>query len=62
MRIHEEVVAAVGADLVVLLEIQSVDQLTAVRALGPEIVGDHILLLFATTELRLVKDTHGGER
>lgn len=60
VRIHEEVVIAVGAYLMILPEVQGMNQFPAVRALGPEVVGDHILLLVAATEFRLVKDTHGG--
>ena len=55
---HEEVVTAMSADLEVLLEIERVDQLPAVGTLGPEIIGDNVLFLFAAAELRLVKDTH----
>ena len=58
--LHEEVVIAVGTYVMILPEVQGMNQLSAVGALGPEVVGDRILLLFAATEFRLVKDTHGG--
>ena len=58
--LHEEVVITVGANVMILPEVQGMNQLSAVGALGPEVVGDRILLLVAATEFRLVKDTHGG--
>ena len=59
---HQEVMIAMGADLITLLEIQGVNQFPAVRALGPEVIRNRILLLVASTEFWLVKDTHSSER
>ncbi len=59
---HQEVMTAMEADLVALFKIEGMDQLPAVGTLGPEVIGNRILLFVAATEFRLVKDTHGSER
>ena len=62
LRTHQEVMIAMCANLMTLLEIQGVNQFPAVRALGPEVIRNRILLLVASTEFWLVKDTHSSER
>ena len=48
---------AVGADMMVLLEVKSVNEFVTLMAFGPEIVGK-ILISFAASQWWFLKDAH----
>ena len=54
-------VGAIGANKVVLFEIQGVKQFPTVGALGPEIVGKIVASFRSTLEPWFVKDAHEVE-
>ena len=56
-RREEEVLLAAGADIIVLLEVEGVDELIALMAFGPEIIGNP-LIFFAAAKRWFFENAH----